>query len=127
MIRNFTDQAANERTFLAWLRTGMAVIAFGFVIEKFNLFMLAFSGASADVARKIRAERLSDPLARYDGLALIVVGAFLIVVGALRFVRNNRRIRDIQIHEPGGVHIELTAASLLVLIVAAYFISVLVG
>ena len=28
----------NERTFLAWVRTGIAVIAFGFVIEKFNLF-----------------------------------------------------------------------------------------
>jgi uncharacterized membrane protein YidH (DUF202 family) len=29
--------AANKRTFLAWLRTGIAVIAFEFVIEKFNL------------------------------------------------------------------------------------------
>ncbi len=38
MIRDNADHAANERTFLAWLRTGMAVVAFGFVIEKFNLF-----------------------------------------------------------------------------------------
>ncbi|HET9572583.1 MAG TPA: DUF202 domain-containing protein, partial [Methyloceanibacter sp.] len=40
MIRDYSDHAANERTFLAWLRTGIAVIAFGFVIEKFNLFAL---------------------------------------------------------------------------------------
>ncbi|MGH7841400.1 MAG: YidH family protein, partial [Candidatus Binataceae bacterium] len=36
MIRGYRDHAANERTFLAWVRTGIAVIAFGFVIEKFN-------------------------------------------------------------------------------------------
>jgi len=38
MIRGYSDHAANERTFLAWVRAGIAVIAFGFVIEKFNLF-----------------------------------------------------------------------------------------
>jgi hypothetical protein len=36
MIRGFSDHAANERTFLAWVRSGIAVIGFGFVIEKFR-------------------------------------------------------------------------------------------
>ena len=49
MIRDYADHAANERTFLAWLRTGIAVVAFGFVIEKFNLFVLTLAGA--DLAR----------------------------------------------------------------------------
>ena len=40
MIRGYTDFAANERTFLAWVRTAIAVIALGFVIERFNLFLL---------------------------------------------------------------------------------------
>jgi putative membrane protein len=126
MIRNFTDQAANERTFLSWLRTGIAVIAFGFVVEKFNLFVLALGGASSDIGRRIRAERLSDPFARYDGMAFILVGAFLILVGSWRFARNNRLISDIQVHEPGGVRIELITAGSLVLIVAAYCLSVLI-
>jgi uncharacterized membrane protein YidH (DUF202 family) len=39
MIRDYTDHSANERTFLAWVRSGIAVIAFGFVIEKFDLFV----------------------------------------------------------------------------------------
>ena len=47
MIRNFTEQSANERTFLAWLRTGIAVIAFGFVVEKFHLFMMALVSTAA--------------------------------------------------------------------------------
>ncbi len=39
MIENFTDHAANERTFLAWVRTSIAVMAFGFLVEKFDLFV----------------------------------------------------------------------------------------
>jgi putative membrane protein len=30
---------ANERTFLAWIRTSIAIMAFGFVVEKFGLFL----------------------------------------------------------------------------------------
>ena len=39
MIRRYSDHAANERTFLAWVRTAIAVMAFGFVIERFDLFL----------------------------------------------------------------------------------------
>ena len=46
MIRDFANIAANERTFLAWVRTGIAVIALGFVIERFNLFLLAVAAGS---------------------------------------------------------------------------------
>jgi hypothetical protein len=53
MISGYNDHAANERTFLAWIRTGIAVIAFGFLVEKFNLFLLtlAAAGMSSDARR----------------------------------------------------------------------------
>jgi putative membrane protein len=87
MIRGYSDHAANERTFLAWVRTGIAVIAFGFVIEKFNLFVLTMANAnSLDAGRRLQLERLSGPLGRYDGLALILLGIALLVVAATRFV-----------------------------------------
>ena len=35
-----TDHLANERTFLAWIRTGLATITFGFVVERFGLVVL---------------------------------------------------------------------------------------
>ena len=57
MIRGYSDHAANERTFLAWLHTSIAVIAFGFVIEKFNLFVLTLlNAASVDEAARSRLE-----------------------------------------------------------------------
>ncbi len=39
MIEHYSDHAANERTFLAWVRTAIAVMAFGFLVEKFDLFL----------------------------------------------------------------------------------------
>src|SRR6476620_940702 len=60
MIRGYSDHAANERTFLAWLRTSIAVIAFGFVIEKFNLFAHSLvNAASLDENTKQKLERAS--------------------------------------------------------------------
>lgn len=39
MISRYSDHAANERTYLAWVRTAIAVMAFGFLVEKFDLFL----------------------------------------------------------------------------------------
>ena len=73
MIERYADHAANERTFLAWVRTGIATIAFGFVVEKFNLFVLTLAEAnSIDAAKRIQLEKFSGSFSHYDGLALIV-------------------------------------------------------
>lgn len=36
---NASDHLANERTFLAWIRTSIGIMAFGFVVVKFSLFV----------------------------------------------------------------------------------------
>jgi putative membrane protein len=119
MIRSYSDHAANERTFLAWIRTGIAVIAFGVVVEKLNLFVLAVAGTSSlDERIRSRLERLSGPLGRYDGLALIVLGVALIGLAATRFIRTARLIDDQATHSAGGVRAELILSTVLVLIVA---------
>jgi putative membrane protein len=120
MIRGYSDHAANERTFLAWVRTGSAVIAFGFVVEKFNLFVLAMASASSlDAGRRLQLERLSGPFGRYDGLALIIVGMALVVVAAARFVRTGRLLDDQETHSAAGVRAEWILSAALALIVAA--------
>ncbi len=119
MIRGYSDHAANERTFLAWVRTGIAVIAFGFVIEKFNLFVLAMASASSlDAGHRLQLERVSGPLGRYDGLALVLVGLALIVAAAVRFVRTGWRLDDQEIHSAGSLRAELILSAALALFVA---------
>jgi putative membrane protein len=120
MIPGYSDHAANERTFLAWVRTGIAVIAFGFVIEKFNLFLLSLLAAtSLDPIRRSQLERLSGPSTPYQGLALIVVGIALLIVATIRFVRTERLLADPDAHAISGTRLEVLMSAALVAIVAA--------
>jgi putative membrane protein len=119
MIRGYSDHAANERTFLAWVRTGIAVIAFGFVVEKFNLFVLTMASVSSlDVGHRLQIERASGPLGRYDGLALVIIGLALIAVAAFRFVRTGRQLDDEETHTAGNLRADLILSALLALFVA---------
>ena len=121
MIDRFSDHAANDRTFLAWVRTGIAVIAFGFVVEKFNLFVLVMAGsASAEAADRLRLDRLSGPFGRYDGLALIVVGLALIVVQTVRYIRTARMLDDPDTHTLAGTRDEVILSVVLVLVLAGF-------
>jgi putative membrane protein len=106
---------------LAWVRTAIAVIAFGFVIEKFNLFLLTMANAnSLEAGRRLQLERLSGPLGRYDGLALILFGIGLVVVAAKRFVRTGKLLDDQEMHSVGGVRAELLLSAAWALIVAGF-------
>jgi putative membrane protein len=121
MIRGYSDHAANERTFLAWVRTGIAVIAFGFVIEKFNVFMATIAASAlGDGARQLRIEKLSGPFGHYSGLALIFGGVAIILLATVRFVRITRRLDDAEEHSAASVRAELFLAAVLVLVVVSY-------
>jgi len=117
MIAGYSDHAANERTFLAWIRTGIAVIAFGFVIEKFNLFLLTGAALSEPVAQLLR---VSGRVGRYDGLALVFGGVAMVVLATTRFVRTTRLLDDSEMHSASNVRTELTLSAFLVLAVASY-------
>jgi putative membrane protein len=125
MIDRYSDHAANERTFLAWVRTGIATIAFGFVVEKFNLFVRTLAEAnSAEAAKQMHLDRLTRGFSHYDGLALILFGMAVILISLVRFVRTTRLIDDQQSHSAGSVRAELVLSVVLTLIVAsllAYF------
>jgi putative membrane protein len=123
---SFTDHSSNERTFLAWLRTGIAVVAFGFVVEKFNLFITALGSANSELGDMIRLDRLTGPLGHYEGFALMVAGIILILTGCFRFVRNERIIDSPNAEGSLGVRVELTVTAVLVLLVAAYCVAILI-
>jgi putative membrane protein len=125
MIRNFSDHAANERTFLAWTRTGLSVIAFGFVIEKFNVMVEAVANtASTAAAQKLLIERLAAPLGRYDGLALILVGIGLIIIAGLRYARTSRLIDQEQFARAGSGRTEMILTVLLAVLASSFCIFV---
>jgi inner membrane protein YidH len=118
MIRNFSDHAANERTFLAWVRTAIAVMAFGFIVEKFDLF-LEFAVPS------VTGRKASLPGHRFGdiaGLALIVLGTAVVAVAAVRFLITARYIDSAEQHPGTGSRIDLALAALLVLLGSTLFL-----
>ncbi len=91
MIRNFSDHAANERTFLAWVRTAIAVMAFGFLVAKFNLFLKI--AAQSVAASGIRPRGVpGSGFGNVAGLALIAAGTVIVLVATARFMRTGRAI-----------------------------------
>ena len=125
MIERYSDHAANERTFLAWVRTGIAVIAFGFVVEKFNLFVRTLVEANAfGNTKNVRLAALSGAFSHYDGLVLILLGIVIIITSLTRFIRTSRWIDDQQSHSARGIRAELVVSVVLAMIVitmTAYF------
>ncbi|QIP04384.2 YidH family protein [Bradyrhizobium symbiodeficiens] len=120
MIERYSDHAANERTFLAWVRTGIAIIAFGFVVEKFNLFVRTIAEASrTDTGSRLQLDRFTGPFSHYDGLVLILIGIAIIMISLIRFIRIGRMIDDAQSHSAVGIKAELVLAVVLGLVVTA--------
>jgi putative membrane protein len=78
---------ANERTFLSWSRTSISLLAFGFVIEKFEIFLrhlVAFEEGTA-------AQNHGNS-AIYLSLLCFVLAGFMIVVSGMRFILARRHI-----------------------------------
>jgi len=110
-IKNFRDHAANERTFLAWVRTGIAVIAFGFLVERFDLF-LSYLGSMTALSHRFMA---STSLANIAGLVLILLGMIIIAVSAVRFRRTSREIDAPEVMPGVSDRFDLALALLLLL------------
>ena len=88
MINRYSDHAANERTFLAWVRTAIAVMAFGFLIERFDLIVAAMTP-------RLKPNSVDTPgsaLANAAGFAFILLGVAMIGVAAIRFFKVAREI-----------------------------------
>jgi putative membrane protein len=101
MITRYTDHAANERTFLAWIRTGLAVIAFGFFLAKLNVIVDVTAGGSPPHAVAEHAGAITAVVARYAGLAMVVTGLAIIGRSSAGFERTRRAIdRDEVIRMP---------------------------
>lgn len=117
MIERYSDHAANERTFLAWVRTALAVMAFGFLVEKFDLFLeVAFSSLA-----KHPFSTGSRVVGDVAGLLLILLGGIMMIVSAIRYREVRRNIESSDIWRQGAGKTDLLLVGLLVLLGSTLF------
>jgi putative membrane protein len=96
-VQNFREHAANERTFLAWVRTSIGVVGLGFLVARFDL--------------RSEVSHVAGPL-------LIVLGTAMIGVSAWRFRRTSKEIDADKVHPGTGSRADTALAALLILLCA---------
>ena len=94
---------ASERTFLAWIRTSVAVIGFGFAVIKFDSWI--------GQARGSVHQNVSQAPFPIGGLMILLGGVFA-ALGAWHYLRTNKQI----------IEGKVTASNWLILLVAALVI-----
>jgi putative membrane protein len=106
--RRASEYLANERTFLAWVRTSIAVISLGFVVTKFSVWLreLAVRLNPQAVPRRIGA---SLPI----GIALMTLGAVLVLLAARRYWVVNHSIARGRVGADHGLVILVTVVIVL--------------
>jgi putative membrane protein len=113
-----TDFLANERTFLAWIRTGIAIMAFGFVAVKFSLFL--------NQVKLLSSENLVLPNADYSywiGISLVVLGTAMSVLAFLRYRQVENQLNENQYHSTTVLSLLLTTCILFVGILLLIYLS----
>ena len=89
------DYLAEERTFLAWIRTGLTLMGFGFVVARFGLFLEMMQINRGDSAVKFHG------LSPWIGTALIVVGVIVNLASIRRHLRLVAQLDRGQISQHG--------------------------
>ena len=105
---------AAERTLLAWTRTSLALMAFGFVIERFGLFVYMFMPKEGQV--------LQRDISFWAGLAFILFGAIVALLAAVQYRRVLRTLKPVEI--PEGYWVNIGVLTNLVLAIFGVAISV---
>jgi putative membrane protein len=115
----FRDHAANERTMLAWIRTGIALMGFGFAIARFGLFLREV--AQAGQVHLGAARGLGSA---WFGVALVVLGLLTNAAATLRYAHVRRAITEGRTAAPSaGIVYALGIGSALVAVAMAVILA----
>jgi putative membrane protein len=114
-----TDHLANERTFLAWVRTALGLIGLGFVLARMGLFLRQLAAASL-----IHEDK---PIRFQAGHEFLISGVVFLVLGTIlcgwsaRLYGQNRKAIDQGMYLPAGKSVVVISSLVVVggLVIAA--------
>ncbi len=114
-VQNRRVHMANERTFLAWIRTSLGIMAFGFVVEKFALFVRQISYYIEQTGMPKGPK--PPPSSGYSsvlGIFLVGLGALAGLLAFIRYKKVERQI-DEDTYHPSMILNSMLMVSVLVI------------
>lgn len=87
-IERSREHLANERTFLAWIRTSIALMGFGFVIVKFSLFLKQLSLVLE--TRGLTSKGYSSII----GVIMVTIGVIIAILAFLQYKKNEKQLMN---------------------------------
>lgn len=111
------DHLANERTFLAWIRTSIALMGFGFVVVKFSLFVRQFSLAVTG-----HAIAPSKGFSGTIGLCLVGIGALTAFIGYMRFRLIEKQLLEDAFYPQSRLLLVLTGGVIIASLLLLYYL-----
>jgi putative membrane protein len=114
-----TEYLANERTFLAWIRTSIAVISLGFVVAKFGVWLHELSTRLAPQMPPAHSTGMSLPI----GVAMMALGGGLAVLAAWHYHLVNLAIERGEVRANRGLIVAVTiGVALLAVMMIVYLL-----
>ena len=121
-VRNRRVHMANERTYLAWVRTSVGIMAFGFVVERFALFLKQVSYFLEKTGTAGGSPPAPPPgYSSLLGVLLVGLGAIMGVLAFIRYKKVEKQI-DRDAYQPSISLDILLAISILTIGVFLVFI-----
>jgi len=114
--RRATEYLANERTFLAWIRTSISVVSLGFVVAKFSLWLNELA-ATLQPGLAVHHLGASMPI----GVAMMAFGGLLAVLAAWRYHVVNVSIAKGVVGADWGLVIGVTAMVTLMCVAMIFY------
>jgi len=104
------EHQANERTFLAWLRTSIALIGFGLTISRFGLFLQELQTNFTSQSNITHSFISSQTI----GVSLVIVGIVVIILAVWRYNQVFQQIEQAN-YQPNRLMVWITAAIVIIL------------
>jgi uncharacterized membrane protein YidH (DUF202 family) len=118
------EHMANERTYLAWVRTSIGIMAFGFVVEKFSLFLKQITAflKNEHIPQSAYTSPLFQGYSSIFGILLVVFGALICLFAFIKYKKIEKQIKAVTYYPNTLLDSTLTLCVFLIAIVLAIYL-----
>lgn len=119
------DHMANERTFLAWIRTSIGIMVLGFVVERFALFIKQISFLLGTSYSQL-FPNTSASLQGYSsifGIFLVALGVIISLLAFIQYKKVEKQIESNTYQTPKFLNVILTLSVVLIGVFLLFYLN----